>query len=81
MGQNTSHCLTRRILALVFFGLGPISIAHQWVRVESDGDGVHLHGYYNHPEMVTADFVQVKFSAIKVDHPDREADFARVSFT
>ena len=68
-------------VVLVFFGAGSSSVTHQWVRVEPDSDGVHLHGYYTRPEMRNLISVPLRFSAIKVDRPDREIHFARVSFT
>lgn len=68
------------VLVLVESGFGSSSVDHRWVRVEADGDAVHLHGYYTAPYERTDD-IDTRFSALEVERPSEGVDFARVSLT
>lgn len=68
------------VLVIVESGFGSSSVDHRWVRVEADGDVIHLHGYYTAPYERNSD-IDTRFSVLEVERPSEGFDFARVSLT
>lgn len=56
------------------------SIEHRWARVEATDAGLHLHGYYRQPELVTSDSTAI-YSLLEVERPGAEIRGARASLT
>ncbi|WP_154660434.1 hypothetical protein [Halopiger goleimassiliensis] len=68
-----------RVVVIVESGWGSSSIVDQWVRVETDGDALHLHGYRTDPPLGTTD-VTTRHSVLVIERPDDLA-YARASLT
>lgn len=68
------------VLVVVESGFGSSSVDHRWVRVEAEGDVVHLHGYYTAPYERNSD-IDTRFSVLEIERPSEGFDFARVSLT
>ena len=67
------------VVVIVESGWGSSSVGDRWVRVEDDGEAIHLHGYQTDPFVATTD-VTTRHSVLVVDRPDDLA-FARASLT
>ncbi|WP_139169333.1 hypothetical protein [Natronobacterium texcoconense] len=68
------------VLVFVASGRGSSSIEQRWARVEAANDGLHLHGYYSQPEIVTSDGT-FWASLLAIDRTGIENQGARVSLT
>ena len=67
------------VVVIVESGWGSSSVHHRWVRIEDDGDAIHLHGYYTDPQFGTTDYT-TRHSVVTVDRP-ADLEFARASVT
>ena len=78
--QLTAIDFEASVLVAVRTGYGSGSVAHRWSRVESTGDGLHLHGYYTDPYIQTDDLTSW-VSLLNVERPSGDVGPAHVSIT
>lgn len=69
------------LLVGVLSGFGSSSVRHEWARVDTICEHLHIHGYYRQPYVQTSDYT-TRVSGIVIERPDTfSPDNALISLT